>query len=165
MGLEGASTAEDKALWADRIAAHGGSAAVEALIRLGMLQSEPAHSDILREAFKGFSSEEDMAALVDPLTRLHDPDWIETVIETLARGARASTVENLVRLQGADSTPASGRAVLGWAIERIRNPEASVALAELARSTDQPELSDAAIIALYAIRSEGGAAVPEAPSP
>jgi len=87
------------------------------------------------------------------------------VVETLARGARATTVENLARLHGAGSTPASGRSVLGWAIERIRNPEASVALAELARSTDQPELSDAAIVALSAIRSEGGAAVPEAPLP
>jgi hypothetical protein len=165
MGLEGASTGQDKALWADRIAAHGGSAAVEALIRLGAAQSEPAHAEILRDAFKGLSTEEDMAALVDHLKQLHDPDWIEAVVETLARGARATTVENLARLHGADSTPASGHSVVGWAIERIRNPEASVALAELARSTDQPELSDAATIALFAIRSEGGAAVPEAPSP
>jgi hypothetical protein len=51
-----------------------------------------------------------------------------------------------------------GRTVLGWAIERIRNPEAASALAELARRTDRPDLADAGIIALSALQAE---ALPE----
>jgi hypothetical protein len=49
---------------------------------------------------------------------------------------------------------------LGWAIERIRNPEAASALAELALRNDRPELADAGIIALSALQAD---ALPEPP--
>jgi hypothetical protein len=47
---------------------------------------------------------------------------------------------------------------LGWAIERIRNPDAASALAELALRNDRPELADAGIIALSALQAD---ALPE----
>ena len=133
-GLEAASTPEEQGHWADRIAASGGQAAVDALIqavtRASLDRRSPEESDALREAFKVFSTEDDMAALAMSLGQTQDLDLIEAVVETLARGARSSTVEQLVRLHDEASTPSSTRAVLGWAIERIRNPEASEALAK-----------------------------------
>ena len=154
-GLEAASTPEEQGQWADRIAASGGQAAVDALIqavtRASLNQRSPEESDALREAFKVFSTEDDMAALAMSLGQTQDLDLIEAVVETLARGARSSTVEQLVRLHDEASTPSSTRAVLGWAIERIRNPEASEALARLVRTAERPELAHAGIIALSSL--------------
>ena len=154
-GLEAASTPEEQGQWADRIAASGGQAAVDALIqavtRASLNQRSPEESDALREAFKVFSTEDDMAALAMSLGQTQDLDLIEAVVETLARGARSSTVEQLVQLHDEASTPPSTRAVLGWAIERIRNPEASEALARLVRTAERPELAHAGIIALSSL--------------
>ena len=154
-GLEAASTPEEQGHWADRIAASGGQAAVVALIqavtRASLDRRSPEESDALREAFKVFSTEDDMAALAMSLGQTQDLDLIEAVVETLARGARSSTVEQLVRLHDEASTPSSTRAVLGWAIERIRNPEASEALARLVRTAERPDLAHAGIIALSSL--------------
>ena len=154
-GLEAASTPEEQGHWADRIAASGGQAAVDALIqavtRASLDRRSPEESDALREAFKVFSTEDDMAALAMSLGQTQDLDLIEAVVETLARGARSSTVEQLVQLHDEASTPPSTRAVLGWAIERIRNPEASEALARLVRTAERPELAHAGIIALSSL--------------
>ena len=154
-GLEAASTPEEQGQWAERIAASGGQAAVDALIqavtRASLDRRSPEESDALREAFKVFSTEDDMAALAMSLGQTQDLDLIEAVVETLARGARSSTVEQLVRLHDEASTPSSTRAVLGWAIERIRNPEASEALARLVRTAERPELAHAGIIALSSL--------------
>ena len=154
-GLEAASTPEEHGQWADRIAASGGQAAVDALIqavtRASLDRRSPEESDALREAFKIFSTEDDMAALAMSLGQTQDLDLIEAVVETLARGARSSTVEQLVRLHDEASTPSSTRAVLGWAIERIRNPEASEALARLGRTAERPDLAHAGIIALSSL--------------
>ena len=154
-GLEAASTPEEQGQWAERIAASGGQAAVDALIqavtRASLNQRSPEESDALREAFKVFSTEDDMAALAMSLGQTQDLDLIEAVVETLARGARSSTVEQLVQLHDEASTPPSTRAVLGWAIERIRNPEASEALARLVRTAERPELAHAGIIALSSL--------------
>jgi len=154
-GLEAASTPEEQGQWADRIAASGGQAAVDALIqavtRASLDRRSPEESDALREAFKVFSTEDDMAALAMSLGQTQDLDLIEAVVETLARGARSSTVEQLVQLHDESSTPPSTRAVLGWAIERIRNPEASEALARLVRTAEWPELAHAGIIALSSL--------------
>ena len=154
-GLEAASTPEEQGHWADRIAASGGQAAVDALIqavtRASLDRRSPEESDALREAFKVFSTEDDMAALAMSLGQTQDLDLIEAVVETLARGARSSTVEQLVRLHDEASTPSSTRAVLGWAIERIRNPEASEALAKVVRTAEWPDLAHAGIIALSSL--------------
>jgi hypothetical protein len=154
-GLEAASTPEEQGQWADRIAASGGQAAVDALIqavtRASLDRRSPEESDALREAFKVFSTEDDMAALAMSLGQTQDLDLIEAVVETLARGARSSTVEQLVQLHDESSTPPSTRAVLGWAIERIRNPEASEALAKVVRTAEWPELAHAGIIALSSL--------------
>ena len=156
-GLEAASTPEEQGHWADRIAASGGQAAVDALIqavtRASLDRRSPEESDALREAFKVFSTEDDMAALAMSLGQTQDVDLIEAVVETLARGARSSTVEQLVQLHDEASTPPSTRAVLGWAIERIRNPEASEALARLVRTAERPDLAHAGIIALSSLSS------------
>lgn len=156
-GLEAASTPEEQGQWADRIAASGGQAAVDALIqavtRASLDRRSPEESDALREAFKVFSTEDDMAALAMSLGQTQDLDLIEAVVETLARGARSSTVEQLVQLHDEASTPPSTRAVLGWAIERIRNPEASEALAKVVRTAEWPELAHAGIIALSSLSS------------
>ena len=154
-GLEAASTPEEQGQWAERIAASGGQAAVDALIqavtRASLDRRSPEESDALREAFKVFSTEDDMAALAMSLGQTQDLDLIEAVVETLARGARSSTVEQLVQLHDEASTPPSTRAVLGWAIERIRNPEASEALAKVVRTAERPELAHAGIIALSSL--------------
>ena len=154
-GLEAASTPEEQGQWAERIAASGGQAAVDALIqavtRASLDRRSPEESDALREAFKVFSTEDDMAALAMSLGLTQDVDLIEAVVETLARGARSSTVEQLVQLHDEASTPPSTRAVLGWAIERIRNPEASEALAKVVRTAERPELAHAGIIALSSL--------------
>ena len=154
-GLEAASTPEEQGQWADRIAASGGQAAVDALIqavtRASLDRRSPEESEALREAFKVFSTEDDMAALAMSLGQIQDLDLIEAVVETLARGARSSTVEQLVQLHDEASTPPSTRAVLGWAIERIRNPEASEALARLVRTAERPDLAHAGIIALSSL--------------
>ena len=156
-GLEAASTPEEQGQWADRIAASGGTAAVDALIqavtRASLNRKSPEEAEAVREAFKVFSTEDDMAALTMSLVQTQDVDLIEAVVETLARGARSSTVEQLVRLHDEASTPPSTRAVLGWAIERIRNPEASEALARLVRTAELPELAHAGIIALSSLSS------------
>ena len=156
-GLEAASTPEEQGQWADRIAASGGTAAVDALIqavtRASLNPKSPEEAEVLREAFKAFSTEDDMAALAMSLGQTQDIDLIEAVVETLARGARSSTVEQLVRLHDEASTPPSTRAALGWAIERIRNPEASHALARLVRTAEWPELAHAGIIALSSLSS------------
>ena len=156
-GLEAASTPEEQGQWADRIAASGGTAAVDALIqavtRASLNRKSPEEAEAVREAFKVFSTEDDMAALAMSLVQTQDVDLIEAVVETLARGARSSTVEQLVRLHDEASTPPSTRAVLGWAIERIRNPEASEALARLVRTAELPELAHAGIIALSSLSS------------
>ena len=156
-GLEAASTPEEQGQWADRIAASGGQAAVDALIqavtRAGFDRRLPEEAEALREAFKGFSTEGEMAALAMSLVQTQDKDLIEAVVETLARGARSSTVDQLVRLYEDESTPPSTRGVLGWAIERIRNPEASAALVRLVGATDRTELVEAAIIALGSLPS------------
>lgn len=155
--LEFASTPEEQGQWADRIAASGGPAAVDALIqavtRAGFDRRLPEEGEALREAFKGFSTEGEMAALAMSLVQTQDKDLIEAVVETLARGARSSTVDQLVRLYEDESTPPSTRGVLGWAIERIRNPEASAALVRLVGATDRTELVEAAIIALGSLPS------------
>ena len=157
-GLEAASTPEEQGHWADRIAASGGQAAVDALIqavtRASLNRRSPEESDALREAFKVFSTEDDMAALAMSLGLTQDVDLIEAVVETLARGARSSTVEQLVQLHDEASTPPSTRAVLGWAIERIRNPEASHALVRLVGTAERPELANAGVIALSSIQSQ-----------
>ena len=154
-GLEAASTPEEQGQWADRIAASGGQAAVDALIqavtRASLDRRSPEESEALREAFKVFSTEDDMAALAMSLGLTQDVDLIEAVVETLARGARSSTVEQLVQLHDEASTPPSTRAVLGWAIERIRNPEASEALAKVVRTAEWPDLAHAGIIALSSL--------------
>ncbi len=154
-GLEAASTPEEQGHWADRIAASGGQAAVDALIqavtRASLDRRSPEESDALREAFKIFSTEDDMAALAMSLGQTQDLDLIEAVVETLARGARSSTVEQLVQLHDEASTPPSTRAVLGWAIERIRNPEASEALTKVVRTAERPDLAHAGIIALSSL--------------
>lgn len=154
LAFEAALTSEEQGLWADRIAAVGGAAAVEALVQLSLTRSGLEQAEALREAFKGFSTEEEMRALVPHLLQTDDHHLIEAVVETLARGARPSTVEQLIHLHEEPSTSPSGRSVLGWAIERIRNPEAAPALAELARRTDRPELADAGTIALIAAQAE-----------
>lgn len=159
--LETASTHDELGLWADRIAVHGGSAAVEALIRLSLSQNEPARAEVIREALKGLSTEEDMLALVERLPQVEPPELIEAVVETLARGARASTLQGLARLHDGDAMPGSRRWVLAWAIERVRNPEASIALVELTRNAQQPELADAAIIAEASLQIEAGSPAPE----
>lgn len=155
--LEFASTPEEQGQWADRIAASGGQAAVDALIqavtRASLDRRSPEESDALREAFKVFSTEDDMAALAMSLVHAQDKDLIEAVVETLARGARSSTVEQLVRLHEDVSTPPSTRGALVWAIERIRNPEASAALVRLVGAADRTELVEAAIIALGSLPS------------
>lgn len=165
-GLEAASTPEEQGQWADRIAALGGQAAVDALFqavtRASLNQRSPEESEALREAFKVFSTEDDMAALAMSLGQTQDVDLIEAVVETLARGARSSTVEQLVQLHDEASTPPSTRAVLGWAIERIRNPEASEALARLVRTAEWPELAHAGIIALSSLSSLPSQATGEA---
>jgi hypothetical protein len=165
-GLEAASTPEEQGQWADRIAASGGQAAVDALIqavtRASLNQRSPEESEALREAFKVFSTEDDMAALAMSLGQTQDVDLIEALVETLARGARSSTVEQLVQLHDEASTPPSTRAVLGWAIERIRNPEASEALARLVRTAEWPELAHAGIIALSSLSSLPSQATGEA---
>ena len=157
-GFEAASTPEEQGQWADRIAASGGTAAVEALIqavtRASLNPKSPEEAEVLREAFKGFSTEDEMAALAMSLVQTQDIDLIEAVVDTLARGARSSTVEQLVLLHDEASTPPSTRAVLGWAIERIRNPEASHALARLVRTAEWPELAHAGIIALSSLQSQ-----------
>ena len=157
-GFEMAATPEQQGLWADRIAALGGTAAVEALIQAvtqaSLNPKSPEEAEVLREAFKGFSTEDEMAALAMSLVQTQDIDLIEAVVDTLARGARSSTVEQLVRLHDEASTPPSTRAVLGWAIERIRNPEASHALARLVRTAEWPELAHAGIIALSSLQSQ-----------
>ena len=157
-GLEAASTPEEQGQWADRIAASGGQAAVEALIqavtRASLDRRSPEESEALREAFKGFSTEDDMAALVMSLGQTQDIDLIEAVVETLARGARSSTVKQLVQLHDEASTLPSTRAVLGWAIERIRNPEASEALARLVHTAERSELAHPGIIALSSLQSQ-----------
>jgi len=157
-GLEAASTPEEQGQWADRIAASGGQAAVDALIqavtRASLDRRSPEESDALREAFKVFSTEDDMAALAMSLGQTQDLDLIEAVVETLARGARSSTVEQLVQLHDESSTPPSTRAVLGWAIERIRNPEASEALARLVHTAERSELAHPGIIALSSLQSQ-----------
>ena len=165
-GLEAASTPEEQGQWADRIAALGGQAAVDALFqavtRASLNQRSPEESEALREAFKVFSTEDDMAALAMSLGQTQDVDLIEALVETLARGARSSTVEQLVQLHDEASTPPSTRAVLGWAIERIRNPEASEALARLVRTAERPELAHAGIIALSSLSSLPSQATGEA---
>ena len=165
-GLEAASTPEEQGQWADRIAASGGQAAVDALIqavtRASLNQRSPEESEALREAFKVFSTEDDMAALAMSLGQTQDVDLIEALVETLARGARSSTVEQLVQLHDEASTPPSTRAVLGWAIERIRNLEASEALARLVRTAEWPELAHAGIIALSSLSSLPSQATGEA---
>lgn len=160
LALEAALTVEEQGLWADRIAAVGGVTAVEALFRLSLTRSSPEQAEILREAFKGFSTEEEMGALARCLPQTDDHDLIEAVVETLARGARSSTVDQLTHLHEEPETSPSGRTVLGWAIERIRNPEAASVLAELSQRTDRPELADAGIIALSALQAD---ALPEPP--
>ena len=160
-GFEMAATPEQQGLWADRIAASGGTAAVEALIqavtRASLNPKSPEEAEVLREAFKGFSTEDEMAALAMSLVQTQDIDLIEAVVDTLARGARSSTVEQLVRLHdeaSTSTTSATAQAALGWAIERIRNPEASHALVRLVSNAERPELAHAGIIALSSIQSQ-----------
>jgi hypothetical protein len=160
-GFEMAATPEQQGLWADRIAASGGTAAVEALIQAvtqaSLNPKSPEEAEILREAFKGFSTEDEMAALAMSLVQIQDIDLIEAVVDTLARGARSSTVEQLVRLHdeaATSATSATAQAALGWAIERIRNPEASQALVRLVGNAERPELAHAGIIALSSIQSQ-----------
>lgn len=157
-GFEMAATPEQQGLWADRIAASGGTAAVEALIQAvtqaSLNPKSPEEAEILREAFKGFSTEDEMAALAISLVQTQDIDLIEAVVDTLARGARSSTVEQLVRLHDEAATSATAQAALGWAIERIRNPEASQALVRLVGNAERPELAHAGIIALSSIQSQ-----------
>ena len=157
-GFELAATPEEQGPWADRIAASGGTAAVEALIqavtRASLNPKSPEEAEVLREAFKGFSTEDEMAALAMSLVQTQDIDLIEAVVDTLARGARSSTVEQLVRLHDEAATSATAQAALGWAIERIRNPEASQALVRLVGNAEQPELAHAGIIALSSIQSQ-----------
>ena len=157
-GFELAATPEEQGPWADRIAASGGTAAVEALIqavtRASLNPKSPEEAEVLREAFKGFSTEDEMAALAMSLVQTQDIDLIEAVVDTLARGARSSTVEQLVRLHDEAATSATAQAALGWAIERIRNPEASQALVRLVDNAERPELAHAGIIALSSIQSQ-----------
>ena len=162
-GLESAVTLEEQASWADRIALSGGSAAVEALVRASLDRRSIDEAAVLHEAFKGFSTEEEMEALASSLVQTDDLDLIEALVETLSRGARASTVERLARLhEEASSSPAT-RAVLCWAIERIRNPEAAQALGRWVGAPEPPDWADAGIIALSALQSQTAAAA--APSP
>lgn len=118
---------------------------------------------MLWEAFKGFSTEEEMNALAIGLVQTDDIGLIEALVETLARGARSSTVDQLARLHAEASMSPATRTVLGWAIERIRNPEAAEALGRWMLCPDPPEWVDAGIIAWSALQSQ--AARDAAPSP
>lgn len=162
-GLESAVTLEEQASWADRIALSGGSAAVEALVRASLDRRSIDEAAVLHEAFKGFSTEEEMEALAGSLVQTDDFDLIEALVETLSRGARASTVERLARLHEEVSSSPATRAVLGWAIERIRNPEAAQALGRWVGAPEPPDWADAGIVALSALQSQAAAAA--APSP
>ena len=160
-GFEMAATPEQQGLWADRIAASGGTAAVDALIQAvtqaSLNPKSPEEAEVLREAFKGFSTEDEMEALAMSLVQTQDIDLIEAVVDTLARGARSSTVEQLVRLHdeaATSTTSVTAQAALGWAIERIRNPEASHALVRLVGNAERPELAHAGIIALSSIQTQ-----------
>jgi hypothetical protein len=59
-----------------------------------------------------------------------------------------------IRIHDEASTLPSTRAVLGWAIERIRNPEASEALARLVHTAERSELAHPGIIALSSLQSQ-----------
>lgn len=162
-GLESALTLEEQASWADRIAVSGGAAAVEALVRASLHRRSIEEAEVLHEAFKGFSTEAEMEALAISLGQTDDVDLIEALVETLARGARSSTVERLARLHQEASPAPATQAVLGWAIERIRNPEAAEALARWVGTPEPPDWADAGIIALSALQSQAETTI--APSP
>jgi len=153
-GLESATTPEERGAWADQIAARGGTAAVEALFRASLDRRFPEEAEVLHEAFKGFSTEEEMGALATCLVQTDDHDLIEAMVETLARGARPSTVEQLIRLHDEPSMPLEARAVVGWAIERIRNPEAEGTLVRWLDVPERPDWADAGIIALSALQAQ-----------
>ena len=150
-GLESALTLEEQASWADGIARSGGPAAVEALVQASLHRRSVEEAEVLHEAFKGFSTEAEMEALAIGLSRTDDPDLIEALVESLARGARSSTVERLALLHEEASPSPATRAVLGWAIERIRNPEAAEALGRWVWAPEPPDWADAGIIALSAL--------------
>jgi len=162
-GLESALTLDEQATWADRIAQSGGPAAVEALVRASLHRRSFEEAEVLHEAFKGFSTEPEMEAVAIGLLQTDDPDLIEALVETLARGARASTVAQLARLHEEASASPATRAVLGWAIERIRNPEAAEALGRWVGAAEPPDWTDAGIIALAALQSQADATVARSP--
>jgi len=162
-GLESALTLDEQATWADRIAQSGGPAAVEALVRASLQRRSFEEAEVLHEAFKGFSTEPEMEAVAIGLLQTDDPDLIEALLETLARGARASTVAQLARLHEEASASPATRAVLGWAIERIRNPEAAEALGRWVGAAEPPDWTDAGIIALVALQSQADATVARSP--
>ena len=162
-GLESALTLDEQATWADRIAQSGGPAAVEALVRASLHRRSFEEAEVLHEAFKGFSTEPEMEAVAIGLLQTDDPDLIEALLETLARGARASTVAQLARLHEEASASPATRAVLGWAIERIRNPEAAEALGRWVGAAEPPDWTDAGIIALAALQSQADATVARSP--
>ena len=162
-GLESALTLDEQATWADRIAQSGGPAAVEALVRASLHRRSFEEAEVLHEAFKGFSTEPEMEAVAIGLLQTDDPDLIEALVETLARGARASTVAQLARLHEEASASPATRAVLGWAIERIRNPEAAEALGRWVGAAEPPDWTDAGIIALAALQSQADATVAWSP--
>lgn len=168
-GLESALTLEEQASWADRIARSGGPAAVEALMQASLHRRSVEEAEVLHEAFKGFSTEAEMEALAIGLSRTEDPDLIEALVESLARGARSSTVERLALLHEEASPSPATRAVLGWAIERIRNPEAAEALGRWVWAPEPPDWADAGIIALSALSAlsalQSPADAAAAPSP
>lgn len=163
-GLAAAATPEQRGSWADRMASLGGAVAVDALVQASLERRSPADTAALLEAFKGFSTEEDMEALAIALSRIDDVDLIETIVETLARGARPATVDGLIRGHAEAAGRPAARAALAWAIERIRNPEAVQGLLRLVETSPGSELAEAGLIALSALRSLEAAESPPTPT-
>lgn len=154
--IQAASGPAEKGRLADRLASIGGQRAVEELFLLSLEEPDPANAAAIREAFKGLTSEEDIRLLASALAVTTDFDVIESVVETVSRGATAATVEYLVQVTEDPLLEPVQRYAARWAIERIRNPEAARALGKLVGRGREGEIAGAAAIALVAMREAGG---------
>lgn len=154
--IQAATGPAEKGRLADRLASIGGQRAVEELFLLSLEEADPANAAAIREAFKGLTSEEDIRLLASALAVTTDFDVIESVVETVSRGATGATVEYLVQVTEDPLLEPVQRYAARWAIERIRSPEAARALEKLVGRGREGGPGEAAAIALAAMRAGGG---------
>lgn len=149
--LRAAPDTRQKGEWADRIAAAGGREAVEHLVALAAGEQDDESLRAILESFKGLSDPQDILLLASVVTATSDFRTLEAATEMISRSATPEVVDYLAELSRQDPLQPTQRFAALWTIERIQNPEAVRGLAKLVQRAPEPDLSQAAAVALARI--------------